>query len=56
VLSEAVRLERRVQHGSPVFSYGNGASRTHPAGGRRKLPPTPGYPRNAKVKEPSSRR
>ena len=39
-----------------VFSYGNDASRTFPAGGRRNLPPIPANPRNARVERPCSRR
>jgi hypothetical protein len=39
-----------------VFSYGNDASRTYPAGDRRKLPRAHANPRNATVKETRSRR
>jgi hypothetical protein len=37
-----------------VVSYGRGTSRTYPARGRRKLPPIPGNPRNARVERPCS--
>ncbi len=45
-----------VQHSPLVFSYGNGASRIYPAGGRRKLPPAPANPRNGRVERACSRR
>jgi hypothetical protein len=38
-----------------VRNLGNGASRAHPAGARRKLPLSPANPRNAGVGEPCSR-
>ena len=40
-----------------AFAYeDNAASRAHPAGGRRKSPPTPANPRNASVEKARSQR
>jgi hypothetical protein len=39
-----------------VASYDKAPSRIHPAGGRRKLPPAPANPRNARVGKSRSRR
>jgi len=48
---------QRLQHRAPrfplVFSYGNTASRTYPARGRRKLPPPPGNAHKREVEDPA---
>jgi hypothetical protein len=45
------REVRRIPHSSHWFQPRHGASRAHPAGGRRKLPPIAGNPCNVRIEK-----